>query len=423
MTTIRIPYNFEPRKYQLPLFRAFDEGKKRAVIVWHRRAGKDISLLNILLKGAIRRVGVYYYFFPTYQQGKKILWKGMTREGRRFLDYIPKALIRKKNETEMSIELMNGSIIQVVGTDNIDSIVGTNPVGCIFSEYSLQNPKAWTFMRPILAENGGWAIFNFTPRGKNHAYDLHEMAKNNDKWFVSCLTIKDTGVIKSEVIEEERASGMSEDMILQEYYCSYEAAIEGSYYARQIKFLEENDRIIDNIYDKNLKVHTAWDLGVADSTSIWFFQIYKNEIRIIDFYENSGEGLEHYIEVCKNKPYKYDKMIAPHDIKVREFTSGQSRIEVARQKGINFDIAPQLPVIDGIESVRRTLKRCWFDKTKTKEGLNCLRSYHKAYDEKKKVFKSRPEHDWSSHGSDAFRYLAVSLEDIEHKKTKTIDIL
>lgn len=428
MATITIPYNFEPREYQLPLFKAFDNGYKRLVVVWHRRAGKDLSGINLTLKGAINRIGIYYYFFPTYTQGKKVMWKGMTKDGRKFLDYIPKPLIVNKNETEMSVELRNGSIIQIVGTDNIDSIMGTNPVGCVFSEYSLQNPKAWDLMRPILAENGGWALFDYTPRGKNHAYELDMMARKNDKWFTTLLTVDDTKnsdgspVIPTEVIEEERQSGMSEDLILQEFYCSYEAAIEGAYYARQFKYLEENDRLISEVHEEALPVHTAWDLGYKDSTSIWFFQMIRDEVRIIDFYENSGEGLEHYINYIKEKGYKYGRHIAPHDIKVHEYTSGESRIDYARRKGINFETAPNLPVIDGIESVRRLLVKSWFDKDKCKEGINCLRSYHKEYNEKKKVFKSSPDHDWSSHASDAFRYLAVSVAQMNNKTSEVMNI-
>lgn len=421
MTTIQIPYKFKPRHYQLPLFKAFDRGMKRFVVVWHRRAGKDLSLINLLLKGAIKRVGTYFYFFPTYKQGKKILWKGMTKEGRRFLDYIPKQIIAKTNETDMSIELINGSVIQIIGTDNIDSIVGTNPVGCVFSEYSLQNPKAWDFMRPVLSENGGWAVFNYTPRGKNHGYDLYESAKDNDNWFTSLLGIEDTKVIDISAIEEERASGMSEDLILQEYYCSFEGSIEGAYYSKQFKYLEKENRIISNLYEPELKVNTVWDLGVSDSTAIWFYQEYKNEIRVIDFYENSGEGLDHYIDELKKKNYNYGRMYAPHDIKVREFSSGQSRIDIARKKGINFDIVPNIPVQDGIEATRRILMRCWFDKDKCKSGINALKSYHKEYDEKKKIFKSRPEHDWSSHASDAFRYLSV-VSNLSDKKSEIVDI-
>lgn len=422
MTTITIPHNFQPRDYQLPLFKAFDSGKKRAVVVWHRRAGKDLSLINIVLKGAINRVGAYYYFFPTYTQGKKILWKGMTKEGRKFLDYIPEQIISKTNSTDMSIELINGSIIQIIGTDNIDSIVGTNPLGCVFSEYSLQNPRAWDLMRPILAENGGWAIFNYTPRGKNHGFDLYDMAKDNPKWFTSLLTKDDTGVISDEIIEEERASGMTEELIQQEYYCSFEGSIEGAYYSKQFKQLEADGRMVIDLYEPELKVHTAWDLGVSDSTSIWFFQLYKDEIRIIDFYESSGEGLQHYIDICRGKKYNYDRMIAPHDIKVREFSSGMARIDIARKKGINFDICPSISVMDGINAVRKYLPYCIFDKDKCKAGINALKSYHKAYDEKKKMFKTRPEHDWASHAADAFRYLIVNYNKMTQKQSQITDM-
>ena len=187
-----IPHNYQPRPYQLPLLRAMDSGKKRACVVWHRRSGKDKTLINLMVKKMFERVGSYYYFLPTYKQGKKILWDGMDRNGMRFLDHFPAQVVTKKNETELKLQVANGSIFQIVGTDNYDSIMGSNPVGCVFSEYALQNPAAWDFIRPILAENEGWAVFNFTPRGMNHGYELFQMAERNQDWFCELLTVDDT---------------------------------------------------------------------------------------------------------------------------------------------------------------------------------------------------------------------------------------
>ncbi len=170
---IRLPLGYKCRSYQIPFWEAAKDGFKRFVLVWHRRAGKEKTCWNYLIMQAVKKVGIYYYFFPHFSQGRKILWDGIDKEGFRFLDHIPKELISgNPNSTEMKIRLRNGSIIQIIGTNNIDSIVGTNPIGCVFTEYSLQDPRAWSLIRPILVENGGWAVFNFTPRGANHGKDI-----------------------------------------------------------------------------------------------------------------------------------------------------------------------------------------------------------------------------------------------------------
>lgn len=388
-----------------------DNGCKRAVAIWHRRAGKDKTLVNLIIKKALERKGTYYYFFPTYTQGKKILWDGMDRDGFPFRSHIPQEIIKSDHSTELKIILKNGSIIQIIGSDNIDSVVGTNPVGCIFSEYALQNPKGWDFVRPILAENGGWAVFNYTPRGKNHGYDLYVMAKNNPAWFCQLLTINDTKAISPEFVHAEREAGMSDDLIEQEFYCSFDAAIQGAYYSKQINLARKEGRITNVPYDQSLKVNTVWDLGIGDSTSIWFYQQAGIEIRAIDYYETTGEGLAHYKHVLNELNYVYGDHYAPHDIQVRELGTGKSRLEVAKALGINFSVAPNIPIDDGIEAARSIFSRCWFDEKKCQHGIDALASYHKEYDDKRREYKIRPVHDWSSHAADAFRYLAVSVKD------------
>lgn len=225
MSDITLPYRYEPRAYQLPFLKSFDSGVfKRFILIWHRRSGKEKTVIQVFPREMIKNVGVYYYFFPTYAQGKKVLWEGIDKSGMRFLDHFPKELIDgKPNDTEMKIKFKNGSIFQVIGTDNIDSIVGTNPMGCAFSEYPLQSPKAWGFIRPILAENGGWAIFDYTPRGMNHGWKLLQQAKDNN-WFWEILTVDQTSAISKEVLEQERKE-MPEALFLQEYYCKF---IEGA---------------------------------------------------------------------------------------------------------------------------------------------------------------------------------------------------
>jgi hypothetical protein len=369
-----------------------------------------------------QRVGAYYYFFPTYQQGKKILWEGMDREGFRFIDHFPKELVEgKPNDTEMKLKYKKGSLFQVIGTDNINSIVGTNPIGCVFSEYSLQDPSAWDFIRPILAENGGWAIFNYTPRGANHGKQLFMMAEREDSWFSQRLTVDDTHAISQEVLDQERKEMLertgNDALFMQEYYCSFDAPVEGAYYGSQMMLAEKENRIASVPYEPTIKVQTYWDLGIDDSMSIWFLQQVGKEKRLIDYLEVTGEGLAYCIRELLRKPYTYDPdgHFAPHDIEVRELSSGKSRKEIAQSLGINFRVVPKLSVDDGIEATRNILNSCWFDKTKCERGIDALRSYHKEWDEKNKVYKNHPQHDWASHGADAFRYLAVGIQPSEEE--------
>lgn len=385
-----------------------DSGYLRAIAIWHRRAGKDKTLVNLNAKKMLERVGSYYYFFPTYAQGKKILWDGRDKEGFRFIDHFPKKLIEgKPNDTELKIKYKNGSLFQIIGTDNIDSIVGTNPVGCTFSEYALQDPRVWEFLRPILAENGGWAVFNYTPRGKNHGYDLYEMAIKNPKWFVSRLTVDDTHAISQMVIEEERTSGMTEEMIQQEYYCSFTAAIMGAYYAREYDEAEKAGRFTKVPHDPALLTHTVWDLGIRDSMAIGFYQGVGLERRKIDYLELTGKGLPEAIKIVKEKPYIYGKHFAPHDIKVRELGTGKTRWEIARELGIEFQLIPNISVADGIDAGRRFFKKLWTDAENCKDWLRSIPQYTKEYDEDKKIFKDKPRHDWTSHGADEHRYAAL----------------
>jgi phage terminase large subunit len=421
---MQIPFNFKPRDYQLPLLQAIDSGYKRLLCVWHRRAGKDKTLINIVAKKMFEKVGAYYYFFPTYNQGKKILWNGIDKEGFKFLDHIPQSVRRRTDKGEMLIETINGSIFQIVGTDNVDSIVGTNPVGCVFSEYALQDPIAWGYIRPILLENGGWAIFNYTSRGRNHGYTLLQYAKKEKDWFISILPATETTVFTPEQLESERLQYISEDgddlRYRQEYLCSFDGAVQGSYYGKIIQELDDANCVRDFPIEDTIKVNTYWDLGVGDSTVIWFTQEVANEIRVIDYYETNGEGLAHYFKILQDKRYIYKDHYAPHDIQVRELGTGVSRLETARKLGINFRIVPMLSLDDGIQASRIILRKCIFHKTNCERGLDALRNYHKEYDDKNKTFKDRPCHDWSSHGADAFRSLAVGYKEATKPYVKKV---
>lgn len=751
MAEITIPHNFTPRAYQLPILRAMDGGYKRVVQVWHRRAGKEKTDLNIVVKKMLERVGSYYYVFPELTQGRKILWDGADREGFRFVDHFPKEILDgKPNDTEMKLRLRNGSLLQIVGSDRFDAVMGTNPIGMVLSEYSLQDPNCWGYFRPILAENDGWAIFNFTPRGENHAYDLYEMAKGDpEHWFVSLLTADDTGAVRPEVLAQEKkeiirlygndalyqqeyfcfppaarvwtsrgqipisqvrigddvlshagrwrkvsavgareysgelvtiqsagsnsplectpehpvrvctpakqtyqwvkaggikrgdyvvlprrkvqrfkalpqdlavliawfitegsviktavqfALGADEgafadvieksavkygavsrarvgnglyiqvrstwladfltancgsgagdkripfDLIagnehavyealldgdgcrgdysrVQEVYttisyslaldvqmlahmvgkratitrrpaekgvpsilgravtlrdaysvrvsrvrktangvplvrpqkhgvaafvrgvgrkaysgkvynlsvrfdesyvvegravhnCSFAVPVSGAYYADQIQRLYADGRIGNVPHETRLSVDTWWDLGLNDRMAIWFTQSVGQELRVIDYMEGVGQGFPHYIGLLKEKGYIYGQHTAPHDIEVRELSSGKSRRDTAAALGINFRVAPRLPLADGIDAARALFSKAWFDKEKCKNGINALKNYRKTYDEKRKTYLNTPYHDWSSNASDSWRTCATGI-DSRHRSAPT----
>ena len=417
MNIITIPYKFEPRTYQKELMAALDSGFKRAIAVYHRRAGKDKTMFNIMVKKAVQRKGTYYYFFPEYAQGRRVIWDGIDGSGFKFLDHIPEPLIQSKNSTDMKIILTNGSVIQVMGTDKFDKVRGANPVGCVFSEFAFQNPKAWNIIRPILAENGGWAIFNSSTNGKNHFYDMYQMAIKNKNWFVQNYDVSQTldengnRYVSDEVIQEERDAGMSEEMIQQEFYNSWTANSQGFYYLSIIEELEKNGQISKVPHDPAAPVETFWDIGSNDATCIWFVQTMGKEIHVIDFYSSNNKGLQHYAKVLQEKKYIYRSHNFPHDIVNIEFGTGRTRYEVAEElfKGTHLNIVSKLSIAEGINAVRMVLPQCYFDKNLCSYGLDGLRNYTKVWDEKNSVFKDQPLHNWASDPSDAFRYLAVGI--------------
>lgn len=410
-TTIKLNL-FKPRPYQIPLFDAIENKRyKRALLIWHRRAGKDMAAFNLMVRQAFKRIGAYYYILPTYKQARLTLFEGKTSDGKAFLDYIPQELVRAINKNEQKIELINGSFIYFLGSDNYDSLRGSNPVGIVFSEYAYQHPQVYPTVRPILVHNRGWSIFISTPFGENHFFTLYEVARNSPEWFTDVLTVDDTGLVSQEEIAREIKEGiMSPDMVEQEYYCSFSVGALGSYYAKYLVQMELKDQIGQVPWEAGFKVHTCWDLGMRDYTTILFYQCIGQTIRIIDMYQNSDVGLEHYINVLQSKPYTYGKHIAPHDIRVRDYTGGGlSRWDKAKNLGITFTLAPDMTIIDGIESVRTTLQKIWIDKEKCGPLLRALRDYRKEYDATKKVYRNNPLHDHNSHTADALRYLCVSL--------------
>lgn len=416
-TNLDIPFQFTLRDYQKPFWKVTqDEPVKRAVTVWHRRSGKDKTMLNAIVNQMLRRVGVYYYVFPEFNQGRKALWDNIDSGGFKTMKHIPEQIRKRTDQQQMLIELYNGSIFQIIGASDIDRIVGTNPVGIVFSEYSLMSPAVVGYLLPIVNENQGFMWFNFTPRGDNHARTLWEQAIRNDDWYTQMVTSEDSKVFNEaelQEIKDEYIALYGDDKLFnQEMLCSFTEAVQGSYYGDQIKQAEDTGRITDLPWQPEVPVNTYWDLGVGDATSIWFVQFIDSKIHIIDYLESNGKGLDHYAKELQLKPYIYGEHYAPHDIKIREYGSGLSRVETARGLGINFRITPKLSIEDGINAARILLSRCYFNSSNdsVKLGLSALKQYHRKYNEELRVYDNKPLHDWSSNGADAFRYLAVAAK-------------
>jgi hypothetical protein len=424
---IKLPNDWIPREDQMPLWSYLSNGGKRAFVYAHRRWGKDDVALHRTACAAMQRVGTYWHCLPAYSQCRKAVWDAVNpRTGKRRVDEaFPDEICEVKRSQDMFIRFINGSSWQLVGSDNYNSLVGSPPVGLVFSEYALADPGAWGYLRPILAENGGWAIFITTTRGRNHAYKLYNMAKDDPDWFSSLITIEDSGLLTPEEIERERQEYIAtfgpdegEALFLQEWYCAFDGAVSGSYYGSLMSQAEKDNRITRVPYDPALKVTTSWDLGVGDATGIWFWQVVGNEVRAIEYIEASGEGMPYYAKLLKERPYVYDQHIMPHDVKVRELGTGKSRYEMAQALGINpITIAKKLPVDDGINATRALLPRVWFDSKKCAQGIEHLKAYKKEYDDVRKEFKNKPYHDSSSHGADSMRYFAVGYSHPTKHKT------
>lgn len=394
--------------------------------MWHRRAGKDLFSINLCATKSAQRVGLYWHVLPTYEQGRKVVWEGATKDGKRFLSAFPGyqtpgvagSYVRRKRDDQMKLETVTGSVYQVVGTDDPDRLVGSNPIGVVFSEWSLCNPAVWDLIRPILVENGGWAIFIYTARGKNHGYTMFKMAQGNEEWFCQNLTVENTfddvtgkRIISDDDIQKEREAGMPEEMIQQEFYNSFEAALVGAYYKDQLTQARRESRITHVPYEPNLPVDTFWDLGIDDAMTIIFAQRCGREIRLIDYYETSGEAMQHYVNVLAGRRYVYGEHWAPHDIEVRELATGRSRREVARGLGVNFRVMPKVPIADGINATRTIFGRLWFDRTRCDRLVEAVSEYRKEWDPVNKIYKDKPVHDWTSHPCDALRGLATCYRD------------
>lgn len=396
---ITIPY--QPRTWAIRLHNSL---KRWIVIVAHRRCGKTIASINHLQRDALRiPESRWAYIAPTYKQAKNIVWDEIKKYSS-VIDGI------QYNESELTVIYPNGSKIRLYGSDNPDSLRGISLWGVIFDEYSQQPSNIFTeIIAPSLADHQGYAIWIGTPKGKNDFYKTYQKALNEQNWESILLKASETGIIPQEELDIMRRN-MSEDEYNQEFECSFDASVKGAYYAKELEQARKDNRITNVELDRFAPVMTAWDIGYSDSTAIVIFQKIRNELRVIDYYENSGESLDHYVQVLRDKGYNYSIHYLPHDARAKSMQTGYSIEEVMRKQGLRVEVLPAEAILAGINAVRMTFNRIWIDKEKCEKLIDALSQYQKEWDEKRGEFKDKPLHDWTSHGSDAFRYMCMIRE-------------
>lgn len=426
---IPIPHNgWLPRPHQQKLWEFLQAGGKRALAIWHRRAGKDEVCLHHTMRAASLRTGNYWHCLPEYNQARKAIWTAVNAHtGKRRIDEaFPHTLRANTNDNEMFIRFKNGSTWQCIGSDTYNTTVGASVAGVVFSEYALANPSAWAYYRPMLEENNGWAAFISTPRGRNHAHSLFQYASQSPDWFCELLTAKDTGALTdaalAETLKEYMAlygADVGRAQYDQEYFCSFNAAILGAYFALEMAQVRNEQRIIEVDADDK-PVHRAWDLGVKDDTSIWWWQQQGPQIIILDHYAASGVGVEHYAEIIESKAKQYGWRHGtdwvPHDAKVKEWGSGKTRVETMQTLGLKPQLVPFATFQDGINAVRRTLPLCVFHPRTEDTGIAALEQYRREWDDEKKAFRQSDVHDWTAHPAAAFRYLSLAWRVAERRE-------
>ena len=408
-----IKYN--PREPQ-KLIHQMVKDNRFTVVVAHRRMGKTVSAINQLIRSALlckKPKPRLAYIAPTYSQCKRIAWDYL-------LEYT-RPLGAIANIAELRVDFM-GRRISLYGADSPDSLRGIYLDGVVIDEIGDINPTIFSeVVRPALSDRLGWAMFIGTPKGNNHFKDLRDRAdKSLDGWKLLEFKASETNLLDPQELASAR-NEMGDDKFKQEFECSFNAAVEGSYYGQIINDLEAKNQITTIPRETLSQTYCAWDLGMSDSTAIWVAQVVGKEIRLVDFYENHSQGLDTYVQWLRDNGWSDAVQLLPHDVVVRELGTGKSRQEMLEQAGLEITVVKKLPVADGIQAVRRILPRCWFDKN-VKQGLDALRNYRRNYDEKRNVFFDSPLHDWCSHASDAFRYLAVGLDESDNNWGQPLQI-
>lgn len=444
----------------MPAWTAWERGKKRSSLWWHRRAGKDELALHQACvamhpdpnnPSPNMRIANYWHCLPEYTQARKAIWTAINpHTGKLRIDEaFPHELRENTRNDDMSITFKSGSSWRVVGSDNPNSLVGATPFGIVFSEWALSNPSSWGYLQPMVLENGGWASFITTPRGKNHAFDMHRAAQTNPNWFAETLTVDDTGQVTPEQLEEVRkdytalyGADAAEALIQQEYYCSAEAAILGAYWGKEIAQAVREGRVRSLQPVKGYPLHTAWDLGVRDSMVVWFFQVVPSSegysrVLVLGCYAATNYGIKHYAEIVKEYAARlglqrgYDYV--PHDARQREmgvwndnvldpkYGEAKQRIEVMLECGLNPKKVADHALMDGISAVRQVLPRCLIDEECCGQGVEGLRQYQTEWDDEKKIFSDKPLHNWASHYADGFRTLAMAYREVQVEAPRAPD--
>jgi len=416
------------------LWNALGSDIKRFLAVWHRRAGKDDVMMHHNACSAFERVGNYWYCLPEYNQCRKAIWDAINPHSgkKRVEEAFPEEICANVNNQEMKITFKNGSMWQLMGSDNYNSLVGSPPIGITFSEYALSNPTSWGYLRPILLENGGWASFNTTPRGKNHVYRMANMAEDSDEWFYQRLTADETGVFTPEQLDAELQELIAEHgdeayaraLWMQEYWCSFDAALPGSIWGSATANLVKRGGLRTVPYTPGYPVHSAWDLGRDDFTSVWFYQAIEGELNVIDCHEDNFKEIEDYAKVLyekgRDRKLRYGKHWLPHDAKptrmgmggksiLQQFMDQKEEYKLDKNFDIGqFDICPNFSTQDGIQAARKTFHIANFDKRYCEDQFDHLKSYHRKRDDDTKMFSKEPVHDMHSHAADAWRYLSLT---------------
>jgi phage terminase large subunit len=416
---------YRVRWYQQAFHRALVERTHdRLIAIWHRRAGKDDVLLDAMRTQALKNPGTYWHCFPEQKQARKAIWNGVNGNTgkRRIFEAFPPAIIKRMQDDDMFIELNNVATFQLIGSDRYDSTVGSGPKGIGYSEWALSNPAAWAYHQPMIRETKGFAAFITTPRGRNHAKTMYDNA-TGPQWFRELLTVEDTQALSHGDIADALAEyvglygvDMGTSLFNQEYLCDFNAAILGAFYAREMLAVRNEGRVDpDLVAMSDRPVHRAWDIGVRDDTSIWWFQVVGGQVFILDCYSASGVGVDHYAEIVEQRRREHGWQdgtdFVPHDAKVKEWGTGRTRVETMQSLGLKPQLVPMAGLLDGINAVRRTLPLCVFH-PRAEAGISALEQYRREWDDEKKVFKANPLHDFTSHYADSFRYMAMAWRTI-----------
>ena len=413
MEEVEIELDYKPRE----VFQDFHDREQRwSVIVAHRRCGKTVLCINDLIYRALtddKEDGRYGYVSPFYSQSKTIAWDYLLKFSR--------PVLAKANQSELWVELINGARIRLFGADNPDNLRGLYLDGVVLDEYAdMKSSIFGAVIRPLLSDRNGYAVFIGTPKGHNAFWDIYQNAIKDDGWYVKTLRASQTGLLAHDELEDAKRM-MSEDQYLQEFECDFESAILGAFFGKEMRSITDAGRITDVPYDPLFPVHTAWDLGYSDDTTIWFYQVVHGEIHLLDYHSSNGQNIPYYVDVIKSRDYVYGTHWLPHDARAKTLASGGKSIIEQLSEKIDiksFRIVPSLSLQDGIQAVRMALTRSWFD-FKCDEGIECLKQYQREYDDDKKMFRDKPRHDWTSHGADAFRMLAIAWK--EEEKALPVD--